>query len=405
MLKVVITALLIACASTFAETNQFRGVNWADQRDNFVRDKLVLTGMSTTETYESASIIADRVIGQFQELLGTNSVRIPVNEPTILEGWDTYTGIIDKGLTKGRMILCYWGPAGGAGPANMDRFWSMWKKLVERYGDNPNAYFEIFNEPIMYGKDQIRNLYATWLEKFPNVPRNHVILDGTGFAQNISDIADDRRFDDCLFAVHIYSMWGYYTSEEKWKELFKNQVGKYADRTVCTEWGGAMSPGTKNGEYFGYQDYNKSSTNYFMAYIRGTTEQLRQWNMGSFYWAGLKEGDWYSMTKKSGAGSNIKLEIVNQSGVNRMQYSWTDTVEATPPVQEPFDDKTNITQNSLNIAAPQKYSVFDMQGSYLGSIVAKPQQISANIKTLVKNKGFYLVKNARGLSTKVRIAN
>ena len=142
-----------------------------------------------------------------------------------------------------------------------------------------------------------------------------------------------------------------------------------------------------------------------MAYIRGTTEQLRQWNMGSFYWAGLKEGDWYSMTKKSGAGSNIKLEIVNQSGVDRMQYSWTDTVEATPPVQEPFDDKTNITQNSLNIAAPQKYSVFDMQGSYLGSIVAKPQQISANIKTLVKNKGIYLVKNARGLSTKVRIAN
>ena len=249
MLKVVITVFLIVCASLFAETNQFRGVNWADQRDNFVRDKLVLTGMSKTETYESASIIADKVISQFQELLGTNSVRIPVNEPTILEGWDAYTGIIDKGLTKGRMILCYWGPAGGAGPANMDRFWSMWKKLVERYGDNPNAYFEVFNEPIMYSKDQIRNLYATWLEKFPNVPRNHVILDGTGFAQNIADIADDHRFDECFFAVHIYSMWGFYTSEEKWMEVFKNQVGKYADRTICTEWGGAMSPGTKNGEY------------------------------------------------------------------------------------------------------------------------------------------------------------
>ena len=403
MLKVVITVFLIVCASLFAETNQFRGVNWADQRDNFVRDKLVLTGMSKTETYESASIIADKVISQFQELLGTNSVRIPVNEPTILEGWDAYTGIIDKGLTKGRMILCYWGPAGGAGPANMDRFWSMWKKLVERYGDNPNAYFEVFNEPIMYSKDQIRNLYATWLEKFPNVPRNHVILDGTGFAQNIADIADDHRFDECFFAVHIYSMWGFYTSEEKWMEVFKNQVGKYADRTICTEWGGAMSPGTKNGEYFDYQDYNKSSNNYFMAYIRGTTEQLRQWNMGSFYWAGLKESDWYSMTKKSGTGSNIKLEIVNQSGVDRMQHSWTDTVEAKPTIQEPTDDRTNIMQNNLHIVSPQKYRVFDLQGAYLGTVLAVPHQITKEIKSFAKNNGVYLVKNEHGYTKKIRI--
>ena len=403
MLKVVITALLVMCASTFAETNQFRGVNWADQRDNFVSDKLVLTGMSKTETYESASIIADKVISQFQELLGTNSVRVPVNEPTILEGWDAYTGIIDKGLTKGRMILCYWGPAGGAGPANMDRFWSMWKKLVERYGDNPNAYFEVFNEPIMYSKDQIRNLYATWLEKFPNVPRNHVILDGTGFAQNIADIADDHRFDECFLAVHIYSMWGFYTSEEKWMEVFKNQVGKYADRTICTEWGGAMSPGTKNGEYFDYQDYNKSSTNYFMAYIRGTTEQLRQWNMGSFYWAGLKEGDWYSMTKKTGTGSNIKLEIVNQSGVDRMQHSWTDTVEAKPTIQETTDDRTNIMQNSLSFTSPQKYRVFDLQGAYLGTVLAVPHQITKEIKSFAKNNGFYLVKNEHGYTKKIRI--
>ena len=403
MLKVVITALLVMCASTFAETNQFRGVNWADQRDNFVSDKLVLTGMSKTETYESASIIADKVISQFQELLGTNSVRVPVNEPTILEGWDAYTGIIDKGLTKGRMILCYWGPAGGAGPANMDRFWSMWKKLVERYGDNPNAYFEVFNEPIMYSKNQIRNLYATWLEKFPNVPRNHVILDGTGFAQNIADIADDHRFDECFLAVHIYSMWGFYTSEEKWMEVFKNQVGKYADRTICTEWGGAMSPGTKNGEYFDYQDYNKSSTNYFMAYIRGTTEQLRQWNMGSFYWAGLKEGDWYSMTKKTGTGSNIKLEIVNQSGVDRMQHSWTDTVEAKPTIQETTDDRTNIMQNSLSFTSPQKYRVFDLQGAYLGTVLAVPHQITKEIKSFAKNNGVYLVKNEHGYTKKIRI--
>lgn len=331
--------VLFACVFAFAATNEFRGVNWADPRDNFVSDKLVLTGMSKSDTYESASVVADKVIGQFQELLGTNSVRIPVNEATILDWWDTYTGIIDMGLTKGRMILCYWGPAHGAGPANMDRFWNMWKKIVDAYADEPNAYFEIFNEPNMYNKDQLRNLYATWLEKFPNVPRNHIILDGTGMAQNVPEIGDDSRFDECLLAVHDYSMWGFFKSEEEWMGHISGEVGKYADRTICTEWGGAMSPGTKNGEYFDYQDYNKPTSNYFMAYIRGVTEQLRKWEMGSFYWVGLKEGDWYSMTKKSGEGANIKLEIVNQSGVDRMQYSWTDTVETAPAKQDPFGGK------------------------------------------------------------------
>ncbi|NLB64709.1 MAG: carbohydrate-binding protein, partial [Fibrobacter sp.] len=67
----------------FAVTNQFRGVNWADTRDNFVSDVLVLSGLSTKDTYESASIVANRVIGQFVELLGTNSVRLPINEPTV----------------------------------------------------------------------------------------------------------------------------------------------------------------------------------------------------------------------------------------------------------------------------------------------------------------------------------
>ena len=35
------------------------------------------------------------------------------------------------------------------------------------------------------------------------------------------------------------------------------------------------------------------------AYIRGISSELRAWNMGSFYWAGLKDGDWYSMTTRS----------------------------------------------------------------------------------------------------------
>ena len=336
-ISAVLCTVLLACAGTYAKTNQFRGINWADKRDNFVSDVLVLSGLSLSDTYESAYQKADRIVGQFVEMLGTNSLRMPVNEPTISTFWNSYKGVIDAALTHGRVVMGYWGPAQPSGPKNMDNWWAMWKKLVAEYGSNPNAYFEIFNEPHMYSKDELRNLYAKWLETFPDVPRDHILLDGSGLAWNVPDIADDPRFEGCLFAVHEYTFWNMsITTEDGWMRSFQGKVGKYADRTVCTEWGGAMGPGDKNGVHYEKMDYNDPNpTNYFMAYIRGMSEQLRRWEMGSFYWVGLRDGDWYSMVKRKDGGDGLTLEIVNQSGVDRMQYSWTDTV---PAVQEPFGD-------------------------------------------------------------------
>lgn len=331
-------AIAISSVNSFAVTNQFRGTNWADKRDNFVSDVLVLSGMSLNMTYESAYALSDRVMGQFVEVLGINSLRIPINEPTASTAWGYYQGIIDGILAHGRVVIGYWGPAQPSGPKNMDDWWKMWDTVVKQYGDNSDAYFEIFNEPHMYTKDELRNLYAKWLDRYPNVARDHILLDGTGMAQNVPDIADDSRFDGCLFAVHEYTFWNMgVTTEEGWRNSFKYKVGKYADRTVCTEWGGAMGPGDKAGVHYEKMDYNDPNpTNYFMAYIRGMSEQLREWRMGSFYWVGLRDGDWYSMVTRSGEGANTKLEIVNQSGVDRMQYSWTDTVAVEPVPQKPF---------------------------------------------------------------------
>ena len=345
------TTLVIAALTaidSFAVTSQFRGVNWADKRDNFVSEVLVLSGLSLADNYESASVVAERVIGQFQELMGTNSVRMPVNEPTILTAFEMYSGALDVALKHGRLVMGYWGPSQPAGPKNMDDWWKMWSRIVEKYGDHPNAYFEIFNEPHMYTKDQLRNLYAEWLEKFPHVPRDHILLDGTGMAQNVPDIADDPRFEGCLFAVHEYTFWNMsINTEEGWRNSFKYKVGNYADRTVCTEWGGAMSPGEKAGVHYDYMDYNSTPTNYFMAYIRGMSDQLREWEMGSFYWPGLRDGDWYSMTKRSGEGANIKLEIVNQSGVDRMHKAWADTVVTDPPKREAYDGKVAVIPGKI----------------------------------------------------------
>jgi hypothetical protein len=126
-------------------------------------------------------------------------------------------------------------------------------------------------------------------------------------------------------AVHDYTLFASntWTSESQWVSQFKGEVGTYADRTVCTEWGGPMSPGSKSGVSYDSLDYSKPSTNYFEAYVRGVSSQLHAWNMGSFYWAGLKDGDWYSMTTRTGTGSSLTLSVPNQSGLAQLQNAWT----------------------------------------------------------------------------------
>lgn len=330
----VLAAALILAASTLshAVTNQFRGVNWADPRDNFQTGVLYLSGLSSSDNNASAMVVADNVVSQFVSKLGTNSVRLPINEATATTGWSMYTGVIDVALTKGRVILCYWGPAHGAAPPNMTKWWDMWTTVVAKYGTNKNFYIEIYNEPNMYNKTTLSTLYADWLKKFPDFPQERVILDGTGMAQNVPEIGGDSRFNKCLLAVHDYSMWSAESNTEaQWSAHLRSEVGNYADRTVATEWGGPMSTGVKNGITYQPQDYSSTSASatYFVKYIRGMTEQFRTWKMGNFYWAGLKDNDWYSMMTKSGTGANIVLTVPNASGLARMKYSWTDTVASS----------------------------------------------------------------------------
>jgi hypothetical protein len=308
-----------------ANTSQFRGVNWADQRDNFQSGVLYVSGLSSSDTYSSAFATGTSVMSQFMSKLGANAVRLPINEATISQYWGTYTGAIDAVLAKGMVVFCYWDSAKSNKPPDMNAFWNMWKTVVDKYGGNDNAYFEIFNEPNMYSKADLVALYASWLTRYSTVPKGRVILDGTGNAQNVPDIGSASELDGCLLAVHDYSFFGSdtWTSESQWTSHLRGEVGNYADRTICTEWGGPMSPGSKNGISYDYLDYGKSPTNYFEAYIRGMSSQLRAWNMGSFYWPGLRDGDWYSMTIRSGTGSNLVLSIPNQSGLAQLQNAWT----------------------------------------------------------------------------------
>jgi hypothetical protein len=306
-----------------ASTSQFRGVNWADQRDNFVNGVLYPSGLSASDTYASASVVANQVVGQMYSITGGNTVRMPVNEPTVSSYWGTYTGAIDAALSKGNVILAYWAYTGGK-PPNTSAFYQMWDTIVGKYGGNPNAYFEVVNEPYALSSTDLDNLYNTWLTRYPNVPRGRVILDGTGDAQNAAAVGNDSRLNNTLIAIHDYSFFVSppYTSESQWAGHLAGEIGSFAGRTVVTEWGGPMAPGSKNGVSYGTINYDAPGANYFDDYVRGESSELRTLGVGSVYWPGLRDGDWYSLTSKTGTGAGITLSLVNQSGLDRLQYAW-----------------------------------------------------------------------------------
>src|SRR5690349_13626503 len=107
----VLLASLVAVPTSpaAAATSGFRGVNWADQRDNFVDDTLVLGGLSTSDSYATTQAKANAIITGFQNNLGANTVRMPVNYPTVSGSyWASYTGAIDMAASKGKVILSYW---------------------------------------------------------------------------------------------------------------------------------------------------------------------------------------------------------------------------------------------------------------------------------------------------------
>lgn len=322
---VALAASLVTAGTTpaHASTGRLHGVNWADQRDNFVNGVLYPSGLSASDTYSSAATVAGQVVGGLYSITGADTVRMPINEPTVSNYWGTYTGAIDTALTKGNVILAYWAYNGGK-PSSMTAFYQMWDKVVGKYGGDPNAYFEVINEPYGYGAGDLDTMYADWLNRYSSVPRGRVILDGAGLATNVPAVGDDGRLNGTLLGVHDYTMFvgSPYDDETTWANHLASFVGGYASRTVATEWGAPMSPGSKYDVQWDTVDYSIPSGSFWADYIRGISSELRSLGMGSVYWPGLRDGDWYSLTRKSGSGAGIQLSLVNPSGLTRVRYAW-----------------------------------------------------------------------------------
>ena len=293
-------------------TINFRGVNWADPRDNFVDDWLIISGLAATDDEATIAAKAEIILSTFQAN-GANTVRLPINPATVLQNWwPQYSLIISKATSKGmKVILAYWeGASSKDGKIdNETSYYLMWDKVIGKYINNQNVFFELINEPYGYNEVDLKNVYADWINKYAAVPKRRILLDGGGYATNVNSIGADRRFDGTLLSFHYYTWFNNSLKTTADWEGVINALN-YPKRTIMSEFGVPMTNGKAFTAAPGFDNE--------VTYLQGLTTQLHKREIGSIYWPGLRTNDSYSMFHFNGN----TVTINNLSGLDRLKYAW-----------------------------------------------------------------------------------
>ncbi len=297
-----------------ADTSKFRGVNWADPRDNYAADEVVPSGLNKQDDYKTTYRKASGIVTGFGRELKANTIRLPINPSSVGTGWWTsYRGAIDASLDRGdKVILSYW-EASDAKDGRIDdlnAFTTMWDTVVKTYGKNPRVYFEPMNEPFGYSLNEWVSITSSWLSQHRNVPRSRVVISGTGYNDNVTGVGAAHELDGTLLSLHFYGYWASDTTEAPWKANLGPRIGQYGWRTIIDEAGAPMTTGLNYGNHEG---------NVYTSYFGALTETVRQQNMGIVYWPGLRTGDSYSMTTLVKDGD---LAVNNISGLAQLQWGW-----------------------------------------------------------------------------------
>jgi hypothetical protein len=307
--------ILVPSGGSGTSASNFRGFNWADPGDNFQDGPLLLSGLSTTNSYATVQSMAGVVSGAFQNA-GANTVRIPINPATVLGSWwASYRGVIDQATSMGmKVVIAVWtGSSAKNGMVNdTPTFFKMWDTVVTAYNGIGNVYFEILNEPHGYSASAWLNVVSSWLNRYPFVAKGRVFVGGTGYCQNIPAVATSAITQGCLYSVHDYGFWNSTdTSHIDFYNHLSGEVGAYASRTVLTEFGAPMTTGLN------YQGGDQGSSG--IASVNGFCDYCHDNQMGSVYWPGLRDGDSYSMFTRF---FTVLLSLNNQSGLRVVQYGW-----------------------------------------------------------------------------------
>jgi putative transposon-encoded protein len=301
--------LLLAPSPGQADTSWVAGGNWADIGDNFQDGVIYPTGITSSTTAAQAAAKADIIAGD-DISVGINFVRIGINPATVSSNWTVVQAYVNELISDGLYVdLACWDGSDKDGIINNFSAWqSMWQTVDGVYKNNNMVYYEPFNEPHGYTTaNLLNNVYAPFLS-FITKSDNHIILDGTSFANDVTAVGADSRFNACQLGIHIYpTWWGQYTTEAGWESALATHVGSYASRTIMTEMGAPALSGL---------DYQVSSGNVDVCFIRGISQECRTLSMGFVYWPAHRANDGFSLFSSPGGVLN------NPSLLNELQYGW-----------------------------------------------------------------------------------
>jgi hypothetical protein len=302
-------------------------VNWGDPRDNFVAGHLLLDGItSDTETYAGVTTTANLILGAFIDILKANSFRMPINESTALDSWwSSYKAIIDVGIAKGmKVIISYWAANKSIGmPADITTWYSMWKVVIDAYVNNPLVYYDIHNEPHGYTPQAWIAQVNAWIAQFPNVPSQQIIVAGSGWDDNVADVAPS--FPNLMMEVHDYAFNNTsQTTVAAWTSDVLNRLGNATSRTIVGEWAATVTGVDYSTGVNG--DNNKS-------FVVGVADAIHDNNMGSCWWTGLWNpnpgaGLWTpagtspDLLLMTGTGTNLTFTIQGQTALDQVWHSW-----------------------------------------------------------------------------------
>ncbi|MEU0096466.1 ricin-type beta-trefoil lectin domain protein [Kribbella sp. NPDC006257] len=331
----VATALTVPAAAAPYQTDQvthqdtaaFRGVNWADPRDNYADDEVVPSGLSTADSYATTYRKATGILSEFRTELRANTVRLPINPASVgTNWWSSYRGAIDAATDQGfKVILSYW-EADNAKDGRVDdtaAFTTMWDTVFRTYRKNPKVYFEPMNEPFGYSLTDWVALTSSWVNRHSDVPRSRLVISGTGYNDNVTGVGAAPELKGTLLSLHFYGFWASYTTEAEWLANLRPRIGDYGWRTIIDEAGSPMTIGLNYGNHEG---------NVSTAYLGALTDTARALGMGIVYWPGLRTGDSYSMTTQV---SERDLKVNSASGLAQLQWGWgllkKEPVNTLPP--------------------------------------------------------------------------
>jgi hypothetical protein len=325
-------------AAQAAPPSSFHGVNWADPRDNYASDAVVPSGLSVTDDYRTVYRTAEKMVEGFRANLGANTLRLPINPASVgTAWWKSYRAAIDAATDAGdKVILSYWeAPTAKDGKVDDVAAWNqMWDTVTAAYRSNPRVYFEPMNEPFGYTLDQWVQICTDWLGRHTDVPRDRVVISGTGYNDNVSGVGAASALNGTLLSLHFYGYWGSATTEADWISNLLPRIGAYAYRTIIDEAGAPMTVGLNYGNHNG---------NVFTAYFAAVTDIARGTGMGIVYWPGLRTGDSYSIESLDAKG---RLQDNSASGV--AQLKWGYGFGTVPPVndQPPAPAGTPVTETA-----------------------------------------------------------